>query len=138
MRSEAWLRLMSGLVLVGIFAAGALFGAGLMRFAQPDAPVPRPPPGGPIVAIEHELDLDAEQVAALRAIARAHDPELAAIGREAQLRAHRVLLGIEDELAPRLRPDQREKLARWRAMRRPPPGGPFGPPRPPGPPPGPR
>lgn len=126
MRSEAWLRLMSSLVLVGIFAAGALFGAGLMRFSRPD--VPRPPPhGGPIQAIEHELALDAAQQSALRAIADAHRGELDAIGREAQGRVRRVLLAIEDELRPKLRPDQIEKLARWRQTRRPPPGA-LGPP----------
>ena len=52
MRSESWLRLMSGLVLVGIFAAGALFGAGLMKWT---APAPQqlpasPPHGGPVMA----------------------------------------------------------------------------------------
>ena len=49
MRSESWLRLMSGLVLVGIFAAGTLFGAGLMKWTAP-APqqLPAPPPPGPI------------------------------------------------------------------------------------------
>jgi hypothetical protein len=130
MRSEAWLRLMSGLVLVGIFAAGALFGAGLMRFATPTPPAPRElPGGGPIQAIKHELALDAQQVAALDAIAAAHRTELEAIGRETQVRVRRVLFAIEDELVPKLRPDQVEKLEQWRRTRRPPPMG-----HPPGPP----
>ena len=124
MRSESWLRLMSGLVLVGIFAAGALFGAGLMRFGD-QTPPPRPPlPGaGPIAAIKRELALDANQIAALDRIAQARRPELDAIGRETQHRVRGVLLAIEDELAASLRPDQIEALKRWRATRRPPPGG---------------
>ena len=131
MRSESWLRLMSGLVLVGIFAAGTLFGAGLMRFAAPTAPAPPPlPPGGPIEAIKRELALDADQIAALEMIADAHHRELEAIGRETQGKAGRVLNAIEDELVPRLRPDQVERLVQWRKTRRPPPGH-RGPPRPP-------
>lgn len=130
MRSEAWLRLMSGLVLVGIFAAGALFGAGLMRFAAPTPPArPGLPGGGPIHAIKQALALDATQVAALDAIAAAHRDELEAIGRETQVRVRRVLFAIEDELVPKLRPDQVEKLEQWRRTRRPPPMG-----HPPGPP----
>jgi hypothetical protein len=134
MRNETWLRLMSGLVLVGIFAAGALFGAGIMRFATPTPAEPPGlparggppggPPGGPIAAIKHELALDADQIAALDAIAAAHRDELEAIGRETQGRVRHVLFSIEDELAPKLRPDQVEKLAQWRRTRRPPPMGP--------------
>jgi hypothetical protein len=125
MRSEAWLRLMSGLVLVGIFAAGALFGAGIMRFATPThrEPPGLPPPGGPINAIKSQLALDADQVAALDAIAAAHREELEAIGHETQGKVRRVLFAIEDELVPKLRPDQAEKLKQWRATRRPPPMG---------------
>ena len=40
MRNESWLRLMSSLVLVGVFAAGALFGAGLMRWMPAHADHP--------------------------------------------------------------------------------------------------
>ena len=132
MRSEAWLRLMSGLVLVGIFAAGALFGAGIMRFATPTPPAPPGlprPGGGPIEAIKRELSLDAQQVAALDAIAAAHRGELDAIGRETQGRVRHVLFSIEDELVPKLRPDQVDKLEQWRRTRRPPPP-PMGPPHP--------
>ena len=139
MRNDTWLRLMSGLVLVGIFAAGALFGAGIMRFATPTPSTPPglPPPGGPINAIKTQLVLDADQIAALDAIAAAHREELEAIGRETQGKVRRVLFAIEDELVPKLRPDQVKKLEQWRATRRPPPmghpppeGGPPGPPPP--------
>jgi hypothetical protein len=120
---------MSGLVLVVVFAAGALFGAGLMRWQGPDRP---PPPGGPIEAMTHELELDGDQIAALRAIERTHRPELEAIARSTQPRVREVLFAIEDELRPELRPDQLHKLEAWRARR--PPPGPPGPPGPGGPP----
>lgn len=136
MRNESWLRLMSSLVLVGVFAAGALFGAGLMRWMAPHAPHDRPPPpAGPIEAMTHELDLDAQQRDQLRAIAQAHEPELAAIMHETQPRIRAVLDAIEHDMTPHLRPDQLEKLEQWRARRPPPPMPGMGPP-PGGPPPG--
>ena len=117
---------MSGLVLVVVFAAGALFGAGLMRWQRPDRP---PPPGGPIAVMTHELELDGDQIAALRAIERTHRPELEAIARSTQPRVREVLFAIEDELRPKLRPDQIHKLEAWRASRpRPPMPGMGGPP----------
>ena len=142
MRSESWLRLMSGFVLVGVFAAGALFGAALIRFMgphpaaherRPPGPPGMPPgppggpPGGPIEAMTHELDLDAHQVDQLRAIADSHRAELETIMRDAQPRLRAVLDSIENEMTPHLRPDQVEKLQQWR-KRRPPPPMPGGPP----------
>jgi hypothetical protein len=125
MVAERRLWWMSGLVLVVVFAGGALFGAGLMRWQRPDQP---PPPGGPIEAMTHELELDGDQIAALRAIERAHRPELEAIARATQPRVREVLFAIEDELRSKLRPDQIQKLEVWRARRPPPPppgmGGP--------------
>jgi hypothetical protein len=122
MRSESWLRLMSGFVLVGVFAAGALFGAGLLRWMVPhEAPHLGRPPGGPIEAMTHELELDAHQRDQLRAIADAHRPELEAIMHETQPRIRQVLDGIEQEMTPNLRPDQVQKLEAWRERRPPPP-----------------
>ena len=127
MRTESWLRLMSGFVLVGVFAAGALFGAGLMRWtgAPPGHPPPPPPPHGPIEAMTHELELDADQVQALRVIADAHREQLEVIMRSAQPRVRDVLYAIEDELRPRLRPEQIRMLEEWRAHRRAPPPPPL-------------
>jgi hypothetical protein len=143
MRSESWLRLMSGFVLVGVFAAGALFGAALLRFLGPHATThegrppgppgmppgpPGGPPGGPIEAMTHELDLDAHQRDQLRAIADSHRPELDAIMRDAQPKLRAVLDSIENEMTPHLRPDQVEKLQQWRKRRPPPPMPGMGPP----------
>src|SRR5215217_2839589 len=81
MRSESWLRLMSGLVLVGVFAAGTLFGAGLMKWTAPaEQRLPAPPPhGGPIMAMRERLALTEAQLATLRQIMAAHQHELDAI-----------------------------------------------------------
>ena len=137
--SQARARLLGALVLVGVFAAGAVFGAGLTRWTDrgdsPGPPPPwRPPPGGPIQAMIHELRLDPGQVAALEQLHLAHRPELDAIARETMPRVRAVLDAIERELSPRLRPDQIERLEAWRKRRPPPrvpgmgPGGPGGPP----------
>jgi hypothetical protein len=115
MRNESWLRLMSSLVLVGVFAAGALVGAGVMRFTG-ESPASRPPPG-PIEAMHHELALDREQAEALHAIIEHHQADLDAIVRDAQPKIRTVLYAIEDELRPRLRPEQVQKLEAWRARR---------------------
>jgi hypothetical protein len=144
MRNESWLRLMSSFVLVGVFAAGALFGAGLMRwmapheshehFGPPPGGPPGAPPGGAIEAMTHELALDATQRDQLRAIADAHRAELEGIMRDTQPRIHAVLGAIENEMVPHLRPDQVDKLEAWRKRRPPPPMPGMGPP-PMGPPP---
>src|SRR5262245_37820435 len=135
MRSESWLRLMSGLVLVGVFAAGALFGAGLMRWTrEPQRALP-PPHGGPSVAMTRELALDREQVEKLQTIADAHRGELETIARATQGKVRDVLFAIEDELRPHLRTDQVKRLEQWRARRPPPPMGPPGMGPPGGPPP---
>jgi hypothetical protein len=137
MRNESWLRLMSGLVLVGVFAAGALFGAGLMRWTAPHGdrlppPPGMPPGGGPIEAMTRELKLDATQRDKLHEIADAHRGDLEQIARSTQARVRDVLFAMEDELKPSLRPEQIEALEQWRKHRPPPPGPGMGPP-PPGP-----
>jgi hypothetical protein len=130
MRSESWLRLMSGLVLVGVFAAGALFGAGLMKWT---APAPQrlpahPPHGGPIMAMKERLELTDAQLATLRQIADAHQHELDTIARSTQEDVRKVLFQIEDELAGVLTEVQKLKLEDWRKHRGPPPGMGHGPP----------
>ena len=129
--SPARARLLGALVLAGVFAAGAVFGVGLSRWSHPDAPsdpLPRRPPGGPIPAMIHELQLDPEQIEALGQIERAHRGKLDAIARETMPRVRAVLDAIERELQPRLRPQQLELLEAWRKRRPPPrmfgPGGP--------------
>jgi hypothetical protein len=152
MRNETWLRMLSGFVLVGVFAAGALFGAGLLRWTQnPPERLPPPPhhggpggpggPGGRSEKMRHELALDESQMRALDDIMQKHRVELETIMRSTQSRVRVILFAIEDELRPHLRPDQVKRLEDWRATRPPPPmpgldgPPPHGPP-PHGPPPG--
>jgi len=146
--STVRVRVLGALVLVGVFAAGAVFGAGLVRWTRPGPPpgMGAPPPRqGPETAMIRELDLDRDQIAALKAIEARHRADLETIAHDTVPRVRKVLEAIEDELTPKLRPDQVEKLKAWRARRGPPPmpgmgpppGGPGGPPpgRPGGPPP---
>jgi len=119
MLAERWWRWLSGLVLVVVFAAGAVFGAGLMRWQRPAHPPL--PPSAPIEVMTRELELDGDQVAALRAIEEAHRSELDAIVRSTQPRVREVLFAIEDEVRAKLRPAQIQKLEEWRARRGPPP-----------------
>ncbi len=133
-------QLLGAIVLAGMFAAGVVFGVGVARWsapASPDREMRRPPPGGPVEAMIHELDLDPDQISALRAIEATHRPQLDAIVRDTVPRVRDVLFAIEDELRPKLRPDQIEKLEAWRKRRGPPPvpGMPPGGPPPGGPPP---
>ncbi|HEY5946345.1 MAG TPA: hypothetical protein VIV40_12670 [Kofleriaceae bacterium] len=145
MRNETWLRMMSGFVLVGIFAAGTLFGAGLMKWTAPTENRLPPPPamhGGPVEAMKHELALDDAQVAKMMQSIEAHQGALEAIRRDTQDRVREQLMDIENDLIPMLTPEQQKRLEQWRARRPPaalPPPGmgrPEGPP-PGGPPPGP-
>ena len=123
MRTE---KLMSWFVLICVFVAGAAFGIGGVFLWLP--PPPPPPPPGPIEAMHHELALDDAQLTELHAIAERHRGELDAIAHETQQRVRTVLLAIEDELRPKLRPDQIAKLEAWRAHRGPPPPPPPPPP----------
>ncbi len=143
MRSEAWLRSMSALVLVGLFAAGTLFGAGLMKWTAPAADRLPPPPrrGTPIEAMKRELVLTDAQLKKAIAIVEAHRPDLEAIARRTQHEVRDVMFAIEDELVPELDAKQKQMLEEWRARRPPAPPPPLpggGPPPPPpggGPPP---
>jgi hypothetical protein len=139
MRNETWLRMLSGIVLVAVFAAGALFGAGLLRWTQRDPERLPPPPmkhGGPVEKMKQELALDEAQMRALQEIMQRKRPELDEIMRTTQGKVRDVLFAIEDELRPELRPDQIKRLEDWRATRPPPPvPGLDGPPPPPGSPP---
>src|SRR5690349_13901334 len=126
MRTEISLRMLSGFVLVGVFAAGALFGAGLIRWTQPTPerlPEINGAPRGPLAAMKRELSLDAEQMQKLDAIMTAHRGQLEVIMRDAQGRTRDVLMAIEAELIPSLRPEQVKALEEWRAHRPPPPMG---------------
>jgi len=119
------IRVMTALVILGTFLAGAIVGAGVYYLATP-----RPPPPPPMPLPLGELGLTPEQDASARAIAERHRGELEAILRETFPKARAVTEQMEKELRALLTPSQQKRLDELKAARRPPPG-----PRPPGPPP---
>ena len=149
------LQLLTGIVLIVVFAIGTVFGFGLHRVMGPPPPGdphhgPPPhgdphhgPPGGPgdhgpIAAMARELNLTAAQSAALEKIQAAHHAELDAVAIDSMTKARAIFDAIENELRPLLTPDQVKALEVWHT-KRPPTGGPGGPPPgegPLGPPPG--
>jgi hypothetical protein len=131
MRNETWLRLMSALVLVGVFAAGSLFGAGLMKWnarSGERTPPPPPPHGDPVEVMTHKLKLDRAQSDELRQIMHARRQDLDDLRRQTQTKARAIMLDIENALLPRLDATQKALLEEWRKTRPPfPPPG-HGPP----------
>ena len=146
--SPVRLHLASGLVVLAIFLAGALSGAGLYRaLAQPGRPPPPPREGPPPRGAPpwlRELDLTAEQETQARAILDKHRPALEAILHQQFPRVRAIEDQVQSELRALLSPAQQKRLDEIRA-RRPGPLRPDGPrplhwdgPPPPGEPPPPR
>jgi hypothetical protein len=140
-KSPQMIRLLTALLLVGVFAAGTVTGAGLFRWVAFPPPFPHlkhGPPGmvgtlGPY----SDLGLSDEQARKVRGILDAHRPELEAIMQETFPKLQVVLDGTDKEVGALLSPEQQAKLdqrkARWTHHRK---AGPPGMPFPPGPPPG--
>jgi len=124
-------RVLGILLMLGVFAAGAVFGAGLVREHRPGPPPPHP---SPAERLTHQLDLTPAQVARLHELERSHRDELGALMRETMPRIRAVLDSVENELRPMLTEAQRARLDEVQA-RRPPPDAPL-PGMPGGPPPG--
>ena len=121
-------------LLAAVFLAGALAGAGVIRYFEPRPP---PPPPGPGLGPFSQLGLTPDQQARAREIIEKHRGELDAIVKETMPRVRAVQETIDREMLTVLTPDQ---LERFRALRPPPPmpgmGPPPGPPGPPAPGPG--
>jgi len=116
-------RLMTVLVLVATFVAGAAAGAGLARLAfRCHAP---PPPH--MLAPEHfeELGLSPDQRQKAHQIAQRYRPELEAILRETFPKVRAINERMEQELREQLTPEQRTKLDEMKARRPPMPPGPH-------------
>ena len=112
-RGSRRVRLVTGLVLAGVFAAGAVSGLGLARWLGPRAP---PPPGPPIMRAFHQLGLSAEQQRQTREILESHKPELEAILRETFPRVRAVNEQVSEELRAILTPEQARRLTRLEAQ----------------------
>lgn len=107
-RGSRRVRLVTGLVLAGVFAAGTISGLGLARWLGPRA---RPPPGPPIMRAFHQLELSAEQQHRTREILESHRPELEAILRESFPRVRAINEQVSEELRAILTPEQARRLA---------------------------
>lgn len=136
------IRLLSALLLVATFAAGAVTGAGILRFLGPPPGPPHHGPGAPPMFAPlplEELELSADQKTKIRAILERHRPELEAILQESFPKVRAVNDKVEKEVRDVLSEEQQKELDELK-RRRPPPPRPGGPPPPPGgppPPPGP-
>jgi hypothetical protein len=133
------IHLLSGLLLLGTFLAGALAATGVV-FALHGHGHPRPPEGRPPLPRQfQELGLSASQQLQAEAIFERHRPELDAVLQESYPRIRAVNERMESELRSILTPEQVQQLERLEA-RRPPgsgfPGGRPGAGPPPPPPPG--
>lgn len=130
-------------LLLGIFAAGAVSGAGVYHWAARDCgPMGHPPHGGPL---HRDLGLSEAQAKQIDAIMAKYHPELDAVIRETFPRVKAVHEKIDREIRPLLNDEQRRRFDEIKSqhpapgMRRPPFGPDRHPPGPPGdmPPPGP-
>lgn len=139
-------RLVTVLLLVGVFAAGALTGAGIYDWAMPRRSLP------PFRRFVDELRLSPDQATRAREIGERHRVELEAVFRETQPRISAIQEEMEGELRTILNEEQRGRLDRFQERRRQldvnppgmeprpegsgmgqPPGLGMGPPPPPGP-----
>lgn len=140
--TPARVRFLTAGLLLGTFAAGAAFGAGLLVAMGPRPPpgthgfgAGPPPPPGPLPL--GDLGLSPTQDQEARKILERHRPALEAILRDSFPRVRVENEAIEREIRLILTDAQRQRLDQIKAARppRPPPGTPGGPPF--GPPPGP-
>lgn len=118
-------QILTALVLVGVFAAGNITGAGLFWWFSP-APrfnFNRPSPGlpGPF----GELGLSKENERKVLQILEKHHPELEAVLQETFPKARLVFDKIDKEMSVFLTPEQRKKLEQFKQRK--PPFPPMGP-----------
>ncbi len=128
------IHLLTALLIVGTFAAGAVTGAGIVRWFAPAAPRAESPPPLPAARLPREIRLTPEQDEKARAIGERYRPELDKIASELRPRVRSVQDRMEAELRAILSPEQRTQLAEVEERRRHPPVAGVAPP-PPGPPP---
>jgi Spy/CpxP family protein refolding chaperone len=127
-------RLLTALLLVGTFAAGAVTGAGILRFMGPPGPPPPglggpPPMFGPLPL--EQLGLSQDQQNEVHEILERHRPELETILRESFPKVRAVNDQVEREVRAVLTAEQRARLDELK-RRGPPPPPPGAPPPPPG------
>jgi hypothetical protein len=105
-------RLVTALLLGGMFAAGAFTSAGIYHLALPPRPLP------PFPQFVEELRLSPDQASRAREIGERHRAQLEAIFREIQPRVSGVQEQMEGELRTVLDDQQRRRLDEFQARRR--------------------
>jgi phage host-nuclease inhibitor protein Gam len=108
------LGLVTALLLAGVFAAGALTGAGVHRWASPSRRLPLEP----FPQFIQDLHPSPAQESKAREIGERYRPKLEAILQEIEPRVSAVQDEMEAELSTILDEEQRRQLADFRAQRR--------------------
>jgi len=121
--SNLRVRVVTALVIVGVFVSGAVVGAGIYRWGSSAKPAAGMPHGqGAAVWLPlGELELTAEQESKVSAIMDHHRGELDAIVRESFPRVRAINQQIQQEVRQLLTPEQRQ---RWDELKK---RGPRGP-----------
>jgi hypothetical protein len=131
------LHLWSGLIVLGIFLAGAFTGAGVYAWLRTPGAPPPPPHAGGVPPHLLELGLTPDQQQKAQAIFDKHRTDIEAALQLTFPRVRAVQAQMESELRAILTPAQARKLDEIQARRPPPPpGGPQNGPPGLGPPPG--
>lgn len=131
------LRLQTSLLLLAVFAAGVVTGAGVLRWLAPRPEVPRAAsptalaPPLPAARLPRELRLTPEQEERAREIGERYRPELEALAKEMKPRVRAVQDRMEGEFLALLTPEQRQQLAAIEERRKHPPRPGAVPPAPP-------
>jgi Spy/CpxP family protein refolding chaperone len=120
------LHLWSGLIILGVFLAGAVAGAGVFAWLRPPPPpMMGPPPPGELPRPLRELNLTAEQREKAKAIFERHRATVEALIQESFPRVRAAQEQMDRELRAILTEEQARKFDELQARRPPrPPGGP--------------
>ena len=105
MAANLRIHLLSGLVVLGTFIAGAVAGAGLYRWLQPRQALP-----APIFPLCHDLSLSPEQARQAERIVTNHRPELERIMHDSFEQVRGVQERMNAEVRAILTPEQRQKF----------------------------
>jgi uncharacterized membrane protein len=118
------IHVMSALVILGAFLAGALAGAGVVRASARLQPEAGPPVGGPLPPWMAPLAISDAQRAAAEAIVQRHRPALDSIMRDAFPKLHAERERMESEIRGLLTPEQQQRFDELKRTRGPPRGPP--------------
>jgi hypothetical protein len=108
--------MLTALLLLGVFSAGTLTGAGVYRWAAPSR-LP-PPQRGTFPELIRDLHLVPDQELKVREIGERYRPQLEAMFQELEPRIRAIQDEMEAELRTTLDEEQRRRLDAFQAQRR--------------------